>query len=111
MPKRNKDWKNWTEPMAVDDFEGSEEKRRKVPRTRPGYADLAGMIKYNYHDARYILERASARETTARVAVGAGAAAKELPREFGITILSHVIGVGPEKLGRRRRQKNWSRCR
>ena len=99
---RNKDWKNWTEPMAVEDFEGSEEKRKKVLRPRPGHADLAGMIKYNYHDARYILERASARETTARVAVGA--MAKELLREFGITILSHVIGVGPEKLGR---QATW----
>lgn len=99
---RNKDWKNWTEPMAVKDFEGSEEKRKKVLRPRPGHADLAGMIKYNYHDARYILERASARETTARVAVGA--MAKELLREFGITVLSHVIGVGPEKLGR---QATW----
>lgn len=99
---RNKDWKNWTEPMAVEDFEGSEEKRKKVLRPRPGHADLAGMIKYNYHDARYILERASARETTARVAVGA--MAKELLREFGITVLSHVIGVGPEKLGR---QATW----
>jgi chorismate synthase len=98
MIVRNKDWKNWTEPMAVEDFEGSEEKRKKVLRPRPGHADLAGMIKYNYHDARYILERASARETTARVAVGA--VAKELLREFGIAILSHVIGVGPEKLGR-----------
>ncbi|MBI2685587.1 MAG: chorismate synthase [Acidobacteria bacterium] len=99
---RNKDWKNWTGPMAVEDFEGSEEKRKKVLRPRPGHADLAGMIKYNYHDARYILERASARETTARVAVGA--VAKELLREFGITVLSHVIAVGPEKLGR---QATW----
>jgi len=99
---RNKDWKNWTEPMAVEDFEGSEEKRKKVLRPRPGHADLAGMIKYNYHDARYILERASARETTARVAVGA--VAKELLREFGVSVLSHVIGVGPEKLGR---QASW----
>lgn len=95
---RNKDWKNWTEPMAVEDFEGSDEKKKKVLRPRPGHADLAGMIKYNYHDARYILERASARETTSRVAVGA--VAKELLREFGIEILSHVIAVGPEKLGR-----------
>ena len=95
---RNKDWKNWLEPMAVEDFEGSDEKRKKVLRPRPGHADLAGMIKYNYHDARYILERASARETTSRVAVGA--IAKELLREFGITVLSHVIAVGTEKLGR-----------
>lgn len=95
---RNKDWKNWLEPMSVEDFEGSEDKKKKVLRPRPGHADLAGMIKYNYHDARYILERASARETTARVAVGA--VAKEFLREFGITILSHVIAVGTEKLGR-----------
>ncbi|MFN0105938.1 MAG: chorismate synthase [Bryobacteraceae bacterium] len=102
MIVRNKDWKNWTEPMSVEDFEGSDEKKKKVLRPRPGHADLAGMIKYNYHDARYILERASARETTARVAVGA--VAKELLREFGISILSHVIAVGPEKLGR---QATW----
>lgn len=95
---RNKDWKNWTEPMSVEDFEGSDEKRKKVLRPRPGHADLAGMIKYNYHDARYILERASARETTSRVAVGA--MAKEFLRVFGIEVLSHVIAVGTEKLGR-----------
>ena len=95
---RNKDWKNWLEPMSVTDFEGSDDKKKKVLRPRPGHADLAGMIKYNYLDARYILERASARETTARVAVGA--VAKEFLREFGIEILSHVIAVGPEKLGR-----------
>jgi chorismate synthase len=88
--------------MAVVDFEGSDEKRKQVLRPRPGHADLAGMIKYNYHDARYILERASARETTARVAVGA--VAKELLRQFDITVLSHVIAVGPEKLGR---QASW----
>lgn len=99
---RNKDWKNWLEPMSVEDFEGSEDKKKKVLRPRPGHADLAGMIKYNYHDARYILERASARETTARVAVGA--VAKEFLRAFGISILSHVIAVGPEKLGR---QATW----
>jgi len=78
----------------VEDFEGSEEKRKKVLRPRPGHADLAGMIKYNYHDARYILERASARETTARVAVGA--MAKELLREFGrlndADVRGHLFG-------------------
>lgn len=100
---RNADWKNWTEPMSVTDFEGSDEKKKKVLRPRPGHADLAGMIKYNYHDARYILERASARETTARVAVGA--IAKEFLRQFQIEILSHVIAVGAEHLGR---QAEWS---
>ncbi len=68
---RNADWKNWTEAMPVEDFDASAEKFKRVTRPRPGHADLAGAIKYDFHDARYILERASARETTARVAVGA----------------------------------------
>ena len=85
---RNNDWKNWTEALPVEDFTGSEEKRKTVTRPRPGHADLAGAIKYNFHDARYILERASARETAARVAVGA--IAKALLGEFGIQIFSHV---------------------
>ena len=67
----NKDWKNWTEALPVEDIDGAEDKKKPVTRPRPGHADLAGAIKYNFHDARYILERASARETTARVAVGA----------------------------------------
>src|SRR5579862_2240484 len=67
----NKDWKNWTEALPVEDYAGSEEKEKKVTRPRPGHADLAGAVKYNFHDARYVLERASARETTARVALGA----------------------------------------
>jgi chorismate synthase len=69
-----------------------------VTRPRPGHADLAGAIKYNFHDARYILERASARETTARVAVGA--MAKALLGEFGIQVLSHALAVGPVRLER-----------
>ena len=68
---RNNDWKNWTEALPVEDIDGGEDKKKPVTRPRPGHADLAGAIKYNFHDARYILERASARETTARVAVGA----------------------------------------
>jgi chorismate synthase len=95
---RNSDWSNWTEALPVEDFEGSAARRRTVTRPRPGHADLAGALKYNFHDARYILERASARETTARVA--AGAIAKALLREFGIEILSHVIAIGPARLGR-----------
>ena len=71
-----------------------------VDRPRPGHADLAGAIKYNFADARYILERASARETTARVAVGG--IAKTFLKQFGIEILSHVVGVGPCELERRR---------
>jgi chorismate synthase len=96
---RNADWKNWTEAMPVEDFEASSEKFKRVTRPRPGHADLAGAIKYDFHDARYILERASARETTARVAVGALAKAFLAP--FGIQILSHVLAVGPVKLERR----------
>jgi len=95
---RNKDWQNWTEALPVEDVAGGEDKRRPVTRPRPGHADLAGVIKYGFHDARYILERASARETTARVAVGA--IAKALLGEFGIQVLSHVIAVGPVRLER-----------
>ena len=95
---RNKDWQNWTEALPVEDIDGGEDKRKPVTRPRPGHADLAGAIKYNFHDARYILERASARETTARVAVGA--IAKALLGEFGIQVLSHAIAVGPVRLER-----------
>src|SRR5256714_12732065 len=76
---RNKDWQNWTQPLPVEDIEGGEDKKKPVTRPRPGHADLAGAIKYNFHDARYILERASARETAARGA--AGGRAKALPGE------------------------------
>src|SRR5580693_4743791 len=95
---RNNDWKNWTEALPVEDIDGAEDKRKPVTRPRPGHADLAGSLKYNFHDARYILERASARETTARVAVGA--LAKALLGEFGIEVRGHVIAVGHEALGR-----------
>ena len=95
---RNKDWQNWTQALPVEDLDGAEDKRKPVTRPRPGHADLAGAIKYNFHDARYILERASARETAARVA--AGAIAKALLAEFTIQILSHVISVGRVRLER-----------
>jgi chorismate synthase len=95
---RNKDWQNWTEVLPVEDLDGAEDKRKPVTRPRPGHADLAGAQKYDFHDARYILERASARETTARVAVGA--IAKALLNEFGIQVLSHVIAVGSVRLER-----------
>lgn len=94
----NKDWKNWTEVLPVEDYEGSDAKKKPLNRPRPGHADLAGAIKYNQPDARYILERASARETTARVAVGA--VCKEFLSAFGITILSHVVAVGDQRLER-----------
>src|SRR3954453_8577286 len=95
---RNKDWQNWTEALPVEDIDGGEDKRKPVTRPRPGHADLAGAIKYDFHDARYILERASARETTMRVAVGA--IAKALLGIFGIRVLSHAIAVGPVRLER-----------
>ncbi len=95
---RNKDWQNWTEALPVENFPNSEEKFKAVPRPRPGHADLAGAIKYDFPDARYILERASARETTARVAVGA--LAKAYLGEFGIEVLSHVTAVGSSRLER-----------
>lgn len=95
---RNNDWKNWTEALPVEDIDGAEDKRKPVTRPRPGHADLAGSIKYNFHDARYILERASARETTARVAVGA--LAKAFLEQFDIGVLSHVVGIGDARLDR-----------
>lgn len=98
MIVRNRDWKNWTEVLPVEAAPDSEEKKKKLTRPRPGHADLAGAIKYNFTEARYVLERASARETTARVALGA--LAKQFLAQFGITVLSHVIQVGRVRLAR-----------
>ncbi|MFI5088797.1 MAG: chorismate synthase [Terriglobales bacterium] len=86
----NHDWKNWQEALPVG--AGDPEKHKAVNSPRPGHADLAGALKYNFREARYVLERASARESAARVA--AGAIAKLLLREFGIEVLGHVIAVG-----------------
>jgi chorismate synthase len=94
----NKDWKNWTDALPVEDIDGAEDKKKPVTRPRPGHADLAGALKYDFHDARYVLERASARETTARVAVGA--LAKAFLGQFGIGVLSHVIAVGQVRVQR-----------
>jgi chorismate synthase len=94
----NKDWKNWTGTLPVEAREAESGKEKPVKRPRPGHADLAGAIKYNFREARYILERASARETAARVAVGA--LAKTFLRQFGIEVLSHVIAVGPVRIER-----------
>jgi chorismate synthase len=94
----NKDWKNWTEALPVEASEGSAERAKPLTRPRPGHADLAGAIKYNFQDARYVLERASARETAARVA--AGALAKAFLQSFGIGVLSHVVQVGQARLER-----------
>jgi len=95
---QNRDWQNWTEALPVEDAAGSDGAAKPVKQPRPGHADLAGVLKYNFPDARYILERASARETTCRVAVGAFA--KLFLAEFGISILSHVIAVGDVALER-----------
>ncbi len=88
----NHDWKNWSQAMAVEASAEARGHHRALLQPRPGHADLAGCLKYNFRDARYVLERASARETAARVAVGA--LAKLFLREFGIEIASHVIQVG-----------------
>lgn len=95
---RNRDWENWKEILPVEAAGRAAEPERAVTRPRPGHADLAGCLKYNLHDARYVLERASARETAARVA--AGAVAKLLLRAFEIEIFSHVIGIGTVMLRR-----------
>ena len=92
----NRDWQNWNEALPVG--EGDPEKHKPVKSPRPGHADLAGALKYNLPEARYILERASARETTARVA--AGAVAKQVLAALDIEVLSHVIQVGSARLGR-----------
>ena len=92
---RNHDWENWREILPVH---GDGQAAKPVTRPRPGHAVLAGALKYDFHDARYVLERASARETAARVA--AGALAKEFLREFGVEILSHVVALGPVQLER-----------
>jgi chorismate synthase len=86
----NRDWKNWQEALPAT--RGDAKKHRAVTAPRPGHADLAGVLKYNLPDARYVLERASARESAARVA--AGAVAKLLLHELGIEVLSHVVQVG-----------------
>jgi chorismate synthase len=94
----NRDWANWQDALAVEDRPVARAQYKPLSPPRPGHADLAGCLKYNYRDARFILERASARETTARVA--AGALAKLLLETFGIEIASHVIAVGQVTLER-----------
>lgn len=89
----NRDWKNWEEIMDPARRESDPAPRKRaVTRPRPGHADLSGMLKYERADARDILERASARETTARVA--AGAICRRFLQEFGVRIGSHVIHLG-----------------
>jgi chorismate synthase len=87
----NRDWENWKSTMSVSAPDAGAA-AKEVTRPRPGHADLAGAMKYGHHDIRNVLERSSARETTARVAVAG--IAKRLLSEFGITILSHVTEIG-----------------
>ncbi|HXM94265.1 MAG TPA: chorismate synthase [Candidatus Dormibacteraeota bacterium] len=102
----NRDWANWENVLPVEDSPEFAGKEKKLVAPRPGHADLAGSQKFNFHDARYVLERASARETAARVA--AGAFAKLLLRELGAEIASHTIQVGHHRLGR---QVSWEEIR
>ena len=93
----NRDWQNWQEALPVE--AGDPAKHKRVASPRPGHADLAGALKYDFTEARYVLERASARESAARVAIGA--LAKLLLRELGVEVLSHVIAVGAVSIAER----------
>src|SRR6202171_2425082 len=101
----NKDWKNWQEALPVET--GDLAKHKRVASPRPGHADLAGALKYNFREARYVLERASARESAARVAIGG--LAKLFLRELGIEVLSHVTAVGNATLGEK--EVSWEQIR
>jgi chorismate synthase len=92
----NRDWANWERILPVEASDAPETTSKKLVAPRPGHADLAGSQKFNFHDARYVLERASARETAARVA--AGSFARQFLEQFGIQIASHVIQVGHVRL-------------
>jgi chorismate synthase len=92
MLVRNRDWKNWQEIMDPAPRAEDPKRKRAVTRVRPGHADLTGLLKYDRVDARDILERASARETTARVA--AGAVCRRFLSEFGVRIGSHLVQLG-----------------
>src|SRR5277367_1375979 len=94
----NRDWANWEKILPVEASQIAAGEERRLVAPRPGHADLAGSQKFNFHDARYVLERASARETAARVA--AGAIAKQLLRELGTEIASHTVQVGHVRLER-----------
>lgn len=96
----NRDWQNWQDILPVE--AGDPAKHKRVASPRPGHADLAGALKYNFSEARYVLERASARESAARVA--AGGIAKLLLKELGIEVLSHVVAVGDVAL---KREASW----
>lgn len=99
----NQDFANWNEKMSIEDNPKVEKDKIKITNPRPGHADLAGSIKYGFDDIRNVLERASARETVMRVAVGA--VSKKLLAEFGIEIASHTVQIGQIKL--KREPKNF----
>ena len=101
----NKDWKNWSEALPVG--AGDRALHKKVTSPRPGHADLAGALKYDFAEARYVLERASARESAARVAIGA--IAKIFLFELQIEVLSHVIAVGSASIAGA--ELEWERIR
>lgn len=103
----NKDWENWSEALPVEN--GDPGKHKGVFAPRPGHADLAGVLKHGFADARYVLERASARETAARVA--AGAVAKLLLKELGIEVASHVVAIGAVALQERPEWKAMAELR
>jgi chorismate synthase len=100
----NKDWKNWQDSLPVEG--GDPSKHKRVASPRPGHADLAGALKYNFPEARHVLERASARESAARVAIGG--LAKLFLRELGIEVLSHVVAVGSTGL---EKEVGWAQIR
>ena len=100
----NRDWKNWQESLPIG--EGDPARHKRVASPRPGHADLAGALKYNSSEARYVLERASARESAARVSLGA--IAKLFLRELGIEVLSHVVTTGAVTL---HAQVPWEKIR
>src|SRR5437870_2589047 len=95
----NKDWENWQKTMHVEPEQPAEatgSDRPVVTRPRPGHADFAGVVKYGHDDIRDVLERASARETAARVAIGA--IARQLLQQLGTNIVSHVVSIGSVSL-------------
>jgi chorismate synthase len=94
----NRDWANWEKILPVEAAEGFGDNSKQLLAPRPGHADLAGSQKFNFHDARFVLERASARETAARVA--AGAFAKLLLKAFDVEVASHTVQVGRVRLER-----------
>ncbi len=99
MVVENKDWENWQEAMSIESGQWSVVSGQCVTRPRPGHADLTGALKYGHYDIRNVLERSSARETAARVAVGA--VCKRFLDEFDIKVMSWVVGIGGVKIGSR----------